>query len=53
MSFECSEEFNELESLDQDFSNQACDDSEFNEPDLPIWDEDGRIHLTRTTKKGG
>lgn len=26
---------------------------EFNEPNLPIWDEDGRIHLTRTTNKGG
>jgi len=23
------------------------------EPDLPIWDENGVIHLTRTTKKGG
>lgn len=39
--------------LPEEFVELDCCDEEFNEPDLPIWDEDGRIHLTRTTKKGG
>lgn len=36
-----------------DFDAEGFEDEEFTEPDLPIWDEDGRIHLTRTTNKGG
>ena len=39
--------------LSEEFVAEECCDDEFAEPDLPIWDEDGKIHLTRTTKKGG
>ena len=39
--------------LSEEFVAEECCDDEFAEPDLPIWDEDGRIHLTRTTKKCG
>ena len=48
--FEFQDDFSEdfAEDLSQEFGEE-----EFPEPDLPIWDEDGRIHLTRTTKKGG
>ncbi len=28
-------------------------ETEMTEPDLPVIDEDGVVHLTRTTAKGG
>ena len=48
MSSEYSEEI-----VDENFDSEDFSDEDLNEPDLPIWDEDGKIHLTRTTKKGG